>query len=143
GLIIGGVVALLLLVGCLLVLRRFVSALLWAAVLCFSSWPLYGRLLRLVRGRRTLAALLMTLAMILVVLLPFVIIGAAVSDDIRDLTLAVQQWTDTGPPPPPSWLGKVPLVGGRAVAYWHSLTTDAATLLHEARRLEVRPRSLL
>src|SRR5438046_1524219 len=77
---IGGIVALLLLVACLLVLRPFGSALLWAVVLCFSSWPLYGRLLRLVRGRRTLAALLMTLAMILVVLLPFVIIGAAVSD---------------------------------------------------------------
>src|SRR4030081_955321 len=73
--------------------------------------------------------------MILVVLLPFVIIGAAVSDDVRDLTSAVQQWTDTGPPPPPSWLGKVPLVGERAVAYWQSLTTDTATLLHEARRL--------
>src|SRR5216117_278531 len=139
---IGGIVALLLLVACLLVLRPFVSALLWAVVLCFSSWPLYGRLLRLVRGRRTLAALLMTLAMILVVLLPFVIIGA-VSDDIRDLTLAVQQWTDTGPPPPPSWLGKVPLVGERAVAYWQSLTTDTATLLHEARRLIVPASSLL
>jgi len=85
----------------------------------------------------------MTLAMILVVLLPFVIIGAAVSDDIRDLTLAVQQWTDTGPPPPPSWLGKVPLVGERAVAYWQSLTTDTATLLHEARRLIVPASSLL
>ena len=140
---IGGIVALLLLVACLLVLRPFVSALLWAVVLCFSSWPLYGRLLRLVRGRRTLAALLMTLAMILVVLLPFVIIGAAVSDDIRDLTLALQQWTDTGPPPPPSWLGKVPLVGERAVAYWQSLTTDTATLLHEARRLIVPASSLL
>src|SRR5947208_12036122 len=81
--------------------------------------------------------------MILVVLLPFVIIGSAVSDDIRDLTLAVQQWTDTGPPPPPSWLGKVPLVGERAVAYWQSLTTDTATLLHEARRLIVPASSLL
>src|SRR5216117_3361597 len=140
---IDGIVALLLLVACLLVLRPFGSALLWAVVLCFSSWPLYGRLLRLVRGRRTLAALLMTLAMILVVLLPFVIIGAAVSDDIRDLTSAVQQWTDTGPPPPPSWLGKVPLVGERAVAYWQSLTTDTATLLHEARRLIVPASSLL
>src|SRR5947199_9243351 len=85
---IGGIVALLLLVACLLVLRPFVSALLGAVVLCFSSWPLYGRLLRLISGRRTLAALLMTLAMILGVLLPFVIVGCAVSDDIRYLISA-------------------------------------------------------
>src|SRR5215470_15580358 len=133
--IISGIVALLLVVGCLLVLRPFVSALLWAVVLCFSSWPLYGRLLRLVRGRRTLAALLMTLAMILVVLLPFVIIATAVSDDVRDLTAAVRQWLETGPPAPPDWLGKVPIVGRRSAEYWQSLTTDSTKLLHEARRL--------
>jgi predicted PurR-regulated permease PerM len=140
---IGGILTVLILLGCLLVLRPFVSALLWAVVLCFATWPVYSRLLHLLRGRRTLAALLTTMAMILVVLLPFVIIGAAVSDDVRDLTSAVQQWADTGPPPPPSWLGKVPLVGERAVAYWQSLTTDTATLLQEARRLIVPASSLL
>ena len=45
--------------------------LLWAVVLCISSWPFYQRLLKLLRGRRTLAALLMALGMILVMLLPF------------------------------------------------------------------------
>lgn len=67
--IISGGVLLALLVGCLLVLRPFVSALLWAAVLCFSTWPFYKRLLSLVRGRRTLAAMLMTLGMILIILI--------------------------------------------------------------------------
>jgi len=140
---ISGIVLLLLAVACLLVLRPFVSALLWAVVLCFSAWPLYGRLLRLVRGRRTLAALLMTLAMILVFLLPFVIIGAAVSDNVRDLTVAVQRWVDTGPPAPPDWLGKVPVFGARAVEYWQSLTTDSAKLLNEAKRLIVPASSSL
>jgi len=140
---ISGIVALLLVVGCLLVLRPFVPALLWAVVLCFSSWPLYGRLLRLVRGRRTLAALLMTLAMILVVLLPFVIIATAVSDDVRDLTAAVRQWLETGPPAPSDWLGKLPLVGRRSAEYWQSLTTDSTKLLHEARRLIAPASSVL
>jgi predicted PurR-regulated permease PerM len=112
-------------------------------VLCFSTWPVYRRLLHLLRGRRTLAALLMTLAMILVFLLPFLIIGAAVSDDVRDLRSAGQEWIDTGPPPPPPWLGKVPLVGQRAVEYWQNLTTDTATLLREARRLIAPASSLL
>jgi predicted PurR-regulated permease PerM len=140
---IGAIITVLILAGCLSVLRPFVSALLWAVVLCFSTWPVYRRLLHLLRGRRTLAALLMTLAMILVFLLPFLIIGTAVSDDVRDLTSAVQQWTDTGPPLPPSWLGRVPLVGQRAVEYWQNLTTDTATLLREARRLIVPASSFL
>jgi len=132
--IISGTVLVLLLIACLLVLRPFTSALLWAVVLCFSSWPLYSRVLRLVGGRRTLAALVMTLGMILVILLPFVIIGAAVSDDVRDLTTAVQRWIDTGPPVPPDWLGKLPLIGSRAVEYWQTLATDGTKLAAEAKR---------
>jgi predicted PurR-regulated permease PerM len=132
--IISGIAALVLVGSCLLVLRPFVSALLWAVVLCFSSWPIYSRLRKLVGGRRTLAALVMTLGMILVILLPFVIIGGAVSDDVRDLTAAVRGWIETGPPAPPDWLGRVPLVGSRAVAYWQTLATDSTKLAAEAKR---------
>ena len=32
--------------GCLTVLRPFLSALLWALILSFSSWPLYAWLLQ-------------------------------------------------------------------------------------------------
>lgn len=140
--IISGVLLLALLVGCLLVLRPFISALLWAAVLCFSTWPLYKRLVWLVRGHRTLAALLMTLAMILVVFLPFVLIAAAVSDDVRDLTVAVKGWVDTGLPAPPDWLAKIPIFGHRAVEHWQVLATDRAKLIEESRRL-IEPMSAL
>ncbi len=131
---IAGVVLLILLAGCLLVLRPFLSALLWAAVLCFSTWPFYQRLLWLVRGRRTLAAILMSLVMILLVLLPFILIAVAVSDDVRDLTTAIRGWVDSGPGPP-DWLGKIPLFGHRAVEHWQTLATDRAKLLEESRRL--------
>ena len=47
----GGILALMF-VGCLVVLWPFSTALLWAAVLSFSTWPLYGRVLKLVGGRR-------------------------------------------------------------------------------------------
>src|ERR1041384_4001181 len=83
---LGWIALLLLLAGCLLVLRPFVSALLWAVVLCFSSWPLYQRLLKLLRGRRTWAALLMALAMILVILLPFLVVGVTLADKDRKST---------------------------------------------------------
>jgi len=44
--------------GCMYVLWPFLSALLWAMVLCFTTWPLYAHLLRVLGGerRRTLAA---------------------------------------------------------------------------------------
>ena len=131
---LGWIILALLLGGCLLVLLPFVSALLWAVVLTFSSWPLYHRLLKLLGGRRTLAALLMALAMICVILLPFVIIGATLADNVKELTTATQRWMDAGPPAPPEWLAKVPGVGRQAAEYWQSLAADSSKLLEVAKR---------
>src|SRR6185503_7188854 len=62
---IGWLILFVLAAGCVFVMVPFVSSLMWAAVLTFSSWPLYRRLLALVGHRPTLAALLMSLALML------------------------------------------------------------------------------
>ena len=43
---LGWIILALVLGGCLLILLPFASALLWAVVLTFSSWPLYRRLVQ-------------------------------------------------------------------------------------------------
>ncbi len=131
---IGWIVLLLLLGGCLLVMRPFVSALLWAVVLCFSTWPVYRRLLALLRNRRSLAALVMSLGMILVILLPFLIVGVTLADDVRELAAATRQWFAQGPPEPPAWIAKVPVVGQQVTEYWQSLAQDTTKLWTEAQR---------
>jgi len=132
---IGWIILFVLLIGCFVVLRPFVSALLWAVVLCFSSWPVYRRLLALLRSRRTIAALLMTLGLILIVLLPFFIIGLTLADNVRELTAAVRRAIESGPPDPPGWLAKIPMVGAQITEYWQSLAADTAKLWAEAQRL--------
>src|SRR4029077_10087739 len=78
---LGWIILALVLGGGLLVLLPFTSALLWAVVLSFSTWPLYRRLSDLLGGRRTLAALVMTLAMFCIILLPFVVVGITMEDN--------------------------------------------------------------
>lgn len=65
----------LLALGCLAVLRPFVSAILWALVLAYSTWPLLLRLERRLRGRRSVAAAIMVLLITLIMVLPFVAVG--------------------------------------------------------------------
>ncbi len=132
---LGVICAGLLLLGCLIVMRPFVSALLWAAVLCFSSWPIYRRLLGLLRGRRTWAALLMALAMVMIVLLPFVVIGATLAENVKELATATRRWLDAGLPAPPAWMDKVPVAGPAATDYWRAMSQDSAKLLQELKGL--------
>jgi predicted PurR-regulated permease PerM len=132
---LGWIVLVLLLGGCILILLPFMSALLWAIVLCFSSWPIYLRLLRTVGNRRTVAALLMSVGLIMIILLPFMIVGATLADSMKELTAATQHWADFGPPAPPGWLSKIPIVGAAAAEFWRSFGDDTASVLQGIRRV--------
>ncbi|HXV37725.1 MAG TPA: AI-2E family transporter [Myxococcota bacterium] len=131
---LGWAVLLLLLCGCLLVLLPFIPALLWAAVLSYSSWPVYTRLLALLRERRTLAAAAMSLAMIVIILLPFVIVGATLADNVKELTTAIRHWLEAGPPAPPAWLDRVPLIGSQAAESWRNLASNTGELLERSKQ---------
>jgi predicted PurR-regulated permease PerM len=130
---LGWVVLCLLLFGCLLVLRPFVSALLWGVVLSVSCWPAYRRLLRLTGNRRTFASFLMMTGMMFVILLPFAIVGMTLADNVTALTTAVRKWVEAGPPAAPAWLGKVPVVGAKAVDAWQSLASDTGQIMEKAK----------
>src|SRR5262245_24232605 len=123
---LGAIVLCLLLLGCLLVLLPFVSALLWGVVLAISCWPAYERVLRLTGNRRTLSSMLMMLGMILIIFLPFAIVGLTLADNVSALTTAVQGWIEAGPPAPPKWLGKVPVVGAKALETWQAVASDTS-----------------
>ena len=62
-------------VACLLVLKPFISALIWAAILAFSTWPVFAFLRDQARIRPSWSAALMVLAMFLLVGLPIAIAG--------------------------------------------------------------------
>lgn len=132
---LGLVVLALVLVGCLVVLRPFMSGLLWAVVLTFSCWPIHRRVLTALGGRRTLAALAMSVGMVLVLVLPFAVIVFTLADSVKELTAATRAWLDEGPPDPPAWLARVPLVGAAAQESWREFAADSASVLAEAKVL--------
>ena len=130
---LGWAVLILLLGGCLLVLLPFIPALLWALVLCITTWPIYVRALRSLRQRRTLAALAITLSMILIILLPFVFVGAKLADNVDELTVATRHWVESGPPAPPQWLVKIPVLGPKAADHWSAVASDTEKLQEKLR----------
>jgi predicted PurR-regulated permease PerM len=127
----------LLVIGCLLVLQPFVTALLFAAIVCFSTWPVYLRVEHLMRGRRGLAALAMTLLLILVMVMPLALLALTLADSV---TPAVNWLRDTfanGLPAPPAWVKSIPLLGDSMDTAWRELANKAK--LAEAVQKFIKP----
>jgi len=115
-------------VGCLLVLRPFALAILWAAIMCFVTWPLRELLLKWFRGRRNLTAAMMTVVLLLVLFIPFLFIGLTFTDSIR----SGLQWLETHKDTaflPPAWVERIPFAGAKISDYWSHLAEDASPAL--------------
>lgn len=122
------IVLLVLLAGCLAVLRPFVGAILWATILSFSTWPAYARLQQLLHGRRGLAALIVTLGIAALVLIPIVLLGMSLAENVIRLIDALRVTMVTGLPPPPRWIAALPIVGGTLTTWWETIGQDATAL---------------
>lgn len=122
----------LLLFACYQVLRPFIFDLLWAAILCFVTWPLYARL-RDWKLTANWAATAMVLPIGILLLTPFVAATLTFTEDINQLL----QWLNQSRhvwPEPPAWLQSLPLVGDNAVAAWQSVGEDSSRLVNLARQ---------
>ncbi|WP_419731135.1 AI-2E family transporter [Lichenicola sp.] len=104
GLLLGGVAT-----GCVVVLYPFFSAILWAAILVFTTWPVYSRL-RSQIGRFP-AAILMMIVTALLVVLPIGLVASAGVADAPGLLHAATGLVALGLPEPPHWVARVPFVG--------------------------------
>jgi predicted PurR-regulated permease PerM len=120
-------------VGCLFVLRLFALAIIWAAILCFATWPLRELLLKWLKGRKNLAEGLMTVIILLVLFVPFLIMGLTFTDSINAGLKWLETHKDSALLPPPTWVERIPCVGGRITTYWANLAEDAEPALTRLR----------
>ncbi len=127
------ILLLVLLGACLWVLTPFVTALFWAAVLAFASWPVMRFLTRVLKGNASLAAGLLTSGWVLIVAGPLVWLGFNIADHIRNATELIKNLRVTGLPDAPEWLIDVPMVGGRLLELWQTVDQQGAAFLATAK----------
>jgi predicted PurR-regulated permease PerM len=133
---LAAVFALIVLIGgSLLVLAPFATALLWGAILAYSSWHPYTVLTRWLGNRRGLAALICVLIATVIVLGPFVYAGASFSAHIDELTALVNRYTEHGIPQLPDWLSSLPFVGPQIESAWNKVITADSETVASLRKL--------
>lgn len=115
---VGIAVLSLLAFGCFVVLRPFLPAMLWAVILSIATWPVFRWFEGMLRGRRTLAAALTTVLLAVVLLVPLLIVVMSLAENVTSLVTHMRELFKEGPPAPPPWLLRFPVVGSYVEQYW-------------------------
>jgi len=100
------------------VLHLFLGAMIWAAMIVVSTWPLMLGVQARLRGSRTLATAVMTLSLVMLVVLPFLSAVAALVGHSEEIVGGIQSLTSFSVPPPPGWVGTLPVIGKKVVGQW-------------------------
>jgi predicted PurR-regulated permease PerM len=114
----------ILIVGNFWILRPFLPSLLWAVMIVVATWPLMLGVQARLGGKRGLAVAAMTLALLLVFVVPFSLAVATIvenADQIADWAKSLKEFALAAPP---DWVGRIPLAGPKISAAWQEIASS-------------------
>lgn len=120
---IGIVLALVL--WCFSIVKPFVSIILWGVIIAIAVAPSYESLAEKLGGKRGRAALLFTLLMLLILIVPASMLTGTIVDGAKTVADRLQEGSITIPPPPESVAGW-PLIGEQLSRFWELASTNLA-----------------
>jgi predicted PurR-regulated permease PerM len=103
------------------VLRPFLPALVWATMIVVATWPALRAVEARLWRRRSLAVVVMTLAMLAVIATPLTVAIVTIVDHADVLVAWVRSLAARPLPGLPDWIGGLPLVGARLTAEWDKI----------------------
>jgi predicted PurR-regulated permease PerM len=117
-----GALGLLLYLSFVLV-RPFISIVIWSVVLTVALYPMYDWMVDQLGGRRRLAAALLTGLTLLIVIGPATWLALGLIDSFRTLSERLDL-SALAPPPPPDTVKSWPLIGDSIYQFWDLASTN-------------------
>jgi predicted PurR-regulated permease PerM len=113
-------------IGVLAIMRPFTTAILFGAAVATAAWPARQALHRRGIPRRTAAAILLSLSLILIVV-PTLIVAPRLADHLTGGIQRIETYL-AATPEEPDWIKTVPLIGGRLDAAWDGVVGAEGSL---------------
>lgn len=115
------------------VLRIFIGVLTFSLIFSVSFASPFEKLVRLVKNRRTLAAVIYSALLLAIIALPFIFIISAFRNHLREAIAGLNDIKTNGLPPLPAWIPRLPIVGEEIAAFWVQLQNSPkeTIALHE------------
>ena len=103
------------------VLQPFLASTIWAAMIVIATWPVMTRVQHSLWNSRAAATTVMTLALLLLLVVPLALVIATIAANADGLVRWAATLNSFTMPPPPEWLARVPVVGAPIVEGWRRL----------------------
>ena len=111
---------------CLMILRPFILLIAWGIIIAVAAYPAFQKLRHLLR-HGTFAAVLCTLILLTVLILPAILLAQNLVHGIQALTERLKDGTALIPPPPPS-VESWPIIGRPLQSIWSLASRDISAL---------------
>ncbi len=112
-----------LIAACFWIIRPFLVSFVWATMIVVATWPILLILQARLWGRRGLAVLVMTVALLLILVVPFWLAIDTILERTDDIIAWVKSLATFSVPPPPEWLRSVPIFGAKIADHWRQLAS--------------------
>jgi len=117
-----GVIFIVVLIGSSFwILRPFLGATVWAATIVVATWPLMIALQKRLWRKRSLAVAGMTVVLLCVLVVPLALAIGTIISNADEIAGLVKSLASFKVPPPPEWVDKLPLVGGKVADVWEKV----------------------
>ena len=120
-----------LIVAAFWIVKPFLLAGVWAAMIVVATWPILLRLEKLLWGRRGLAVAAMTAMLALIFLVPLTTALGVLVANSDEIVAWIKSTASAGLPHPPQWVDGLPLVGPKLGAIWRETAAAGARGLSE------------
>jgi predicted PurR-regulated permease PerM len=114
---------LMLAIACFLVLRPFIPLLTSGIIIAVAVYAEFRRLQTILKGRSILAAVLCTLILLGLLILPALLLAHGLVEGIQGVTTALREGTVIVPPPPPG-IENWPIIGAQLKSVWTLASQD-------------------
>jgi len=105
------------------ILWPFLLAIIWATMIVVATWPLMLRMQKRLWGKRGLAVTAITAVLLMVFFVPLLFAVGTIVGNADQIAGWAKSIKDFGLPPPPGWVGGLPLVGPNLAAGWQELAS--------------------
>jgi predicted PurR-regulated permease PerM len=103
------------------ILRPFLGAVIWAVTIVAATWPLMISIQGQLWGRRSLAVAVMTVVLLCLLVVPLSLAIGTIVSNADQIAGWVRSLSSFEVPPPPAWLGRLPVFGDDMVVAWQKV----------------------